>query len=188
VLSKRGNTLRDLFDLRCFSRRCPGSRLGILFFFRTGRSVRLKLLLFQFDLLFDFLAIVLCQLPLDGNDVRIDLMKLLLFLCNVFLSLLCAVLNQVFEIGLAMLILRLDVTEDDFIERRTELAIRDICADSLQVFLRQILDLFRQMQRDQRIEELAVRLPLVPVKRALKMPGAATLEKLVFVQEREQFF
>jgi len=112
-------------------------------------------------------------------------MKLLLLLRNVFLCLLGAVLDQVIEIGLAVLVLRLDVAEDDFVECRPELVVRDIRADSLQVFLRQVLDLFRQVRRDLRIQELAVRFPLVPVKRALKMRGATAFKELVLVQEGE---
>ena len=63
-------------------------------------------------------------------------MKFMLLLCNVFPGLLRAVFNQVIEIGLSELVLRLDIAEDDFVERCPELVIRDIRADSLQILLR----------------------------------------------------
>ena len=55
---------------------------------------------------------------------------------NVFLGLLRAVFNNIIKIGFAELVLRLDVAEDDFVERCPELVVRDIRANSLQILLR----------------------------------------------------
>src|SRR6267143_203999 len=102
-------------------------------------------------------------------------MKLLLFPGDVFLRLLCAVFDEVVEIVLAVLILRLDVAEDDFIESCPELVVCDVCADSLQVLLRKVLNLFRKVQGDLRIEQIPVRLASIPVQRSLKVLRTSAL-------------
>jgi hypothetical protein len=50
-------------------------------------------------------------------------MKLLFFQCNIFLCLLCKILNQIIKVSLAELVLRLNVSEDDFVESRSELVV-----------------------------------------------------------------
>jgi len=85
-----------------------------------------------------------------------------------------------------VLVLRLDVPEDHFVERCPEFVIRDVCTNPLQVLLREVFDFLGQMSRGLRVERLLVRFAFMPVQRGFEVSGASGLKEFFLIQERKQ--